>query len=229
MLGLGILLSILWTANAEAGPLSRACATLVKSSPELLKKCVSHSEFFELTTAFIQECTSFHSDVDIRMKCLKSGANLDILKVCKAAKWSLDGTLTCMRSYPTQELMRSCKKISADEEQQIRCVRSGVDQSQVEACLHMSNDLEQRFRCMKMDIPSFEAKRCERISKNEAGRYSCLQDFVAMRERDYKMDQKEVRSRMLASEKEPVYEDKDAHLYREAKWPGNLKGIQLLK
>ncbi len=93
----------------------------------------------------------------------------------------------------------------------------------------MSNNLEQRFRCMKMDIPSFEAKRCERISKNESGRYSCLQDFVAMRERDYKMDQKEVRSRMLASEQEPVYEDKDAHLHKESAWPGNLQGIPLLK
>jgi hypothetical protein len=229
MLGLGILLSILWTTGAEAGPLSRSCATLVKSNPELLKKCVSHSEFFELTAGFIQECTNFHSDVEVRMKCLKSGANLEILKVCKAAKWSLDGTLTCLRSYPSEELVRSCKKISDEEEQQIRCVRSGVDHSQVEACLTMSKNLEQRFMCMKMDIPTLEANRCERISQNEAGRYSCLQDFMAMRERDYKMDQKEVRSRMLASEKEPVYEDKDAEILHQEPWPGKLKGIPLLK
>jgi hypothetical protein len=187
--GIVIAYFLFGTELAEAGgPLARACSDLVAQDRSLLKKCVSHSEFFELNSAFIQECTRFHKDVDIRMKFLKSGANLEILQICKGAKWSMNGTLTCLRSYPTDELMRSCKKISPSEEDQIRCVRAGVDHSQVESCLALSKDLEQRFRCMKMGVPSFEAKRCERIGKTENDKFSCLQEFVAMRERDYKLD-----------------------------------------
>jgi hypothetical protein len=216
------------TELAEAGPLARACSELVEADRPLLKKCVSHSEFFELNSAFINECTKFHKNIDIRMKCLKSGANLEILQVCKTAKWSIEGTLTCLRSYPTDELMRSCKKISSSEEDQIRCVRSGADHSQVESCLTFSNKMEQRFRCMKMDVPSFEAKRCERISNSENGRFSCLQDFIASRERDYREDQAEVRGRMLASESEPVYMDVDSK--SQQRMPASKKpGIELLK
>lgn len=229
MIRLSLFLFLFLGAEAEAGPLSRACSQMVKSNPAELKKCVSHAEFFELNAAFVQECTKFHSDVEVRMKCLKSGANLETLQICKSAKWSLDGTLTCLRSYPTEDLMKSCRKISSDEEQQIRCLRSGVDHSQVEACLSFSEKLEQRFLCMKMDVPTFEAKRCERISKDEKSRFSCLQDFVAMRERDYKLDQQEVRSRMLASEKEPVLVDDAEEAQWVDPWPGNRKGIELLK
>ncbi len=229
MIRYAFFLMMILTGSAEAGPLSRACSQLVKSNPAELKKCVSHSEFFELNAAFVQECTKFHSDVEVRMKCLKSGANLDTLKICKSAGWTLDGTLTCLRSYPTEDLMKSCRKISSDEEQQIRCLRSGVDHTQVEACLSFSKNLDQRFQCMKMDVPTFEAKRCERIAKDEKSRFSCLQDFVAMRERDYKLDQQEVRSRMLASDKEPVYIDDSETVELVEPWPGNRKGIELLK
>ncbi len=187
--------------EAEAkSSLAVACQQLVKNDKTLLPKCVSHGEFFELNSEFVSACTKFHDDVEIRMRCLKSGANMEILKLCQSAGWSLDGTLTCLRAYPTSDGMKACKALSEMEEEQIRCVRMGREKAQVDSCVALAASAEERLHCLQMDIPYFEANRCSKNYKDNTNRFHCLENYVAQRENEFRRDQAEVRGRVLASE-----------------------------
>lgn len=201
MLRLALLTLLLLPASAEASSLATACRALTNGDSTLTKKCVSHGEFFEVKASLVQGCTSFHGDVEIRMRCLKSGADTDILRLCQSAGWTLDGTLTCLRAYPTEPVIKSCKKLSPEEDEQIRCVRLGREAAQIDSCREMSFDPAARFQCLQMDVPVFEARRCTVSHKTVSKRMGCLENFVARREGEYLQDQRELK-RSLASSNE---------------------------
>lgn len=190
--------------HAEGSPLTKACHRLTQGNGELTRKCAHHAEYFELRAAFVEACSAFNRDLDVRMKCLKSGANLEILEICQSSGWSLNGTLTCLRSYPTRESMGACKKFGANEEEQIRCLRLGREVPQVATCMEIGHDQASRFSCLQMDIPVFEARRCSRKNKSQEGLTSCFEDVVAEREGEYWRDQNALRGRGLASENPPI-------------------------
>lgn len=195
------------TQEAHAAPLNTACSKMVNGEQTGLRKCVSHGESFELKSEFVDACTAFSPDLEIRWRCLKSGANLEILQLCKSSGWSQNGKLTCLRSYPSKEILAACKKFGRDEEEQIRCLRLGREPPQMVACMNIGSDQKSRFSCLQMDVPAMEAHSCNAKNSSTDGRLGCLENFVAAREGEYWNDQKELRGRSLASENpisEPV-------------------------
>lgn len=197
-------LSILVTnadARAASAPLSisTACRQLANGDSALTRKCVSHSNYYELKAELVQGCTQLAPDTDTRMKCLKSGADAEALRVCRIGKWTVPGTLTCLRAYPTEPLVKACQELSRDEEDQLRCVRLGREATQVEACLEVGFDPATRLQCIQHDVPQFEARRCTVKEKSAAARMGCLENFVAEREGKYRREQDSLR-RSIASE-----------------------------
>lgn len=189
-----LVLALLLPQLSFAASVVKQCRQLTNGDLELAKKCVNHSEFFELNGAFVSACTAFSEDVDLRFRCLKSGANLDILTICRQADWSLDATLSCLRSYPTPESMKACRAFSADEKEQIRCLRVGRESAQIEACTRLTKNPAQRFDCLQMDVPALEANRCGE-KRDTQSRMLCLQQYVADREGDFSTYQAELRKR----------------------------------
>lgn len=169
-------------STAQAASLRNACMEFSAGDRDAAKKCIAHGESFELNGEFVTAVTKYSSVPEVRMKVLKSGANLEILKVCQATGWSLDHQITCMRSYPTEELIKACRKISGDEEEQLRCVRVGREPNQVLGCISFSDKLDTRFTCLENDMPVAETRFCSRNSKNEKARLACMEEFVAKRD-----------------------------------------------
>jgi hypothetical protein len=209
-----ICLCLLPPPLAEARTLVAACRDLVNGDKKLTRNCVNHGEFFELKAAYVRACLEFHREVDVRMRCLKSGADLEILEICRNSGWSLNSTLSCLRSYPTRELMRACKRLSEKEEEQLRCVRIGRESKQVEACLELLREPVSRLECLRMDIPVTEAKRCQARAKGAKTRIGCLERVVAEREGEYRRDQRELRMRMPASDDVPLSEEAEEEIRR---------------
>jgi hypothetical protein len=170
---------------------------------------VSHSNYYELKAELVQGCTKLAADTDTRMKCLKSGADAEALRVCRLGKWTVPGTLTCLRAYPTEPLVKACQELSQDEDEQLRCVRLGREATQVEACLEIGFDPTTRLQCLQHDVPQFEARRCAVAGKSAAARMNCLEDFVARRERNYRQEQNSLR-RSIASESPAEAEETEA-------------------
>lgn len=211
-----LILLLLSTAPASAASVWENCQTLAKGHKGHTQTCANHVKFYEVVSATIDACTAFSEDVDVRLRCLKSGANSEIVSLCRGAGWSVDGTLTCMRSYPTKDTLRDCKRLGPNEEEQIRCVRIGRESAQILGCTEMMPDPASRLFCLQMDVPSFEARRCGVAHKRTRDRIECLEDYVARREGDYQQDQKELRTRTLASEPAKV---EPIHVWT----PGKLK------
>lgn len=191
-----LLLQIFFTA--QAATLRSACMEFSAGDRETARKCIAHGESFELNGEFVSAVTSYSADPEVRMKVLKSGANAQILQMCKATGWKLDHQISCMRSYPTEELMKACRKISNDEEEQLRCVRIGREPSQVKACAFFSKNVDHRFACMESDLPVAEARFCAK--QGEHNLVACMNEYVAKRDGTWNA------SRALASE--PSFEPK---------------------
>jgi hypothetical protein len=181
-------------SSAQAASLRNACLEFAAGDHQVARKCISHGESFELNGEFVSAVTKFSRDPEVRMKVLKSGANTEILALCKATGWSLDHQISCMRSYPTESIMKACRKISGDEEEQLRCVRIGREPQQVLGCAKFSRNVDNRFRCMEEDLPAQEARACAKRNKSEKARMACLDEFVAKRDGAWAPD------RSLASE-----------------------------
>jgi hypothetical protein len=169
-------------SSAQAASLRNACLEFAAGDRQVARKCISHGESFELNGEFVSAVTKFSSDPEVRMKVLKSGANAEILRLCKATGWSLDHQLSCMRSYPTEEIMKACRKISGEEDEQLRCVRIGREPPQIVGCARFSRNIDHRFSCMEEDMPVQEARACARKNKSENARMDCLNEFVAKRD-----------------------------------------------
>ena len=202
-----LLLAFLSLQTAQAGRDADACLALTNGDRVLARKCKSHLETFEQDYKFADACRTLHKDVDVRMRCLRSGANLDILEMCKSARWSLDGTLTCLRSYPSKDSIKICKQISKDEAEQLRCVRTGKESTQIQACMDLVEKKDQRFECLQKDVPIAEVRRCGKISKGGEAKIGCLESYMALMEDRAKSNRKELIDRQLASESDPIYAD----------------------
>lgn len=189
------LLLLQFFTTAQAASLRDACREFSFGEGAAMRKCMSHSESFELNGEFVSAVNSYSRDPEVRMKVLKSGANLETLKICRATGWSLDNQISCMRPYPTEEIMKACRKISGDEEEQLRCVRIGREPNQILGCAKFSRNIDHRFSCMEEDLPVVDARICAKKNKTEAGRMKCLQEFVAKRDGTW-----EPTGRALASE-----------------------------
>lgn len=206
---IGILVTSAEAWAAAPVSVSTACRQLSNGESALTRKCVSHSNYYELKAELVQGCTKLAADTDTRMKCLKSGADAEALRVCRIGKWTVPGTLTCLRAYPTEPLVKACQELSQDEDEQLRCVRLGREATQVEACLEIGFDSTTRLQCLQHDVPQFEARRCAVAEKSAAARMDCLEDFVAHREKDYRNEQGHLR-RSIASEG-PGKAEEEAH------------------
>lgn len=193
-----LLLSAFLSTPAEATGLRAACNEFAGRDRAALKKCVAHGELFELNGAIVQACTAFSRDPDYRMKCLKSGADVETVKLCRTTGWTIDNVASCLRYYPTAELIKSCKDLSADEEEQIKCVRLGREPSQVKACVVSVESLKGRMLCLEKDVAVAEARICSRKNRGEKARLGCMEEFVAKRDGTYFREDKV--SRSLASE-----------------------------
>jgi len=188
------------TTPSHASKAGEACAKLTKNDKSLTKKCLHHLISFELDHLFADACTHMHSDVDVRMRCLRSGANLDTVTICRGAKWSLNGTLTCLRSYPSKEIIAKCQSFLRTEEDQLRCIRSGRDGSQIQACLDYVQDKDQRFICLGMDLAKEDTRFCARKNPTAGGRMDCLEKIASEQKRRVKEYEGEARTRALASD-----------------------------
>lgn len=196
---------ILLSSPTHASQAAEACLKLTKNDKSLAKKCHAHLVNFELDHKFAEACTQIHNDVDVRMRCLRSGANLDTVKICKGAKWSLDGTLTCLRSYPSREIIAKCQSFLRTEEDQLRCVRSGRDGNQIQACLDYVQDKDQRFICLGMDLAKEDTGFCARKNPSAGSRMQCLERIAKEQERRVREYEGESRARALASDAEPIF------------------------
>jgi hypothetical protein len=185
MLFLVLFISILLSPSAGAVSLKEACRSFALADGTVEKKCIGHGQYFELHGDFVAACTDFSPDPDVRMRCLKSGANLETLRLCQSTGWELDNILSCMRSYPTPGVIAACKKISPDEAEQLRCVRVVREASQVAGCISFARSLENRIECLERDLPVQEAKFCARRNRDENGRMDCLHEYVARRDGIY--------------------------------------------
>lgn len=180
-----LLLTVFALAPAQASGSKDACALFARGDQEAAARCVSHSQFFELTNEFIKACGAFSANAEVRMKCLQSGANAGTLELCQKAGWNLESTLSCLRAYPTASRMKACKKMVSGQENQVRCLRIGRETNQVKACTEYFKRTENRFECLENDMPIAEAKTCARGNKGESGRRSCMENFVAKRDGRY--------------------------------------------
>ena len=204
---LGLVVLSFHAEAARAHKIADACQALANGDRDLITKCVNHAELFELEATFIRTVVAFHNDVEVRMKALKSGANVDTIQLCKSLGWSLENTLSCLRAYPTPELLRGCKKLSKVEDEQLRCVRYGREVSQVNACETMSENSGDRFRCLELDVPALAAINCRNKSSAVTGRFHCLEQFVRARTEENERDSQQMRREALARIADPANAD----------------------
>jgi hypothetical protein len=198
-----LLVALFFGNPAEASKNGDSCLALTNGDRELARKCFRHLTDFDLDYHYANACSKFSTNVENRMRCLRSGANLETFNICQQAKFSLDGTLTCLRSYPTPETMKRCKNISTQEDDQLRCIRTGRGPDQMQACVDFFRDKEEIFACLSLDLPAHETRRCGKKGKT----LDCMQHALAVHEGRANDEMKELRGRELASETDPIFAD----------------------
>ncbi|MGZ3693308.1 MAG: hypothetical protein ACXWQO_03830 [Bdellovibrionota bacterium] len=203
-----LLLLITLPVEANAGSkIADACGRLTARDPELTRNCVNHAELFEVDSEYIGAVVQFNPSVEIRMKALKSGANVETLNLCKSLGWSTDNTLSCLRSYPTPEIIKSCKKLSPKQEEQLRCIREGRESTQVDACTTQSDLVSERFTCLDLNVPTLATINCNNLHSTFTARMACMKKEVLAREEEFQRDQTAMRERVKAIKLDPTYGD----------------------
>ncbi len=162
-------------ARGANNSVNEACKRLCETESECVRKCVAHAELFELKSDLIDNVADWTPVVETRMKVLRTGANNEILALCKQTGWSLDNMLTCLRSYPTKEVIRECKKLSSLQEEQVRCIRLGKTSAEIEACSLLVPASNQRLECLSRTITAQETRECRKYGMNSQQRMNCLE------------------------------------------------------
>jgi hypothetical protein len=176
----------------------RLCSALAKGDGHVERSCRAHSVNFESPPQLIEACTKLDPNPDVRIRCLRSGANLEVFALCRSLNFNLSNTLTCLRSYPTSELLTACQKGGSGEEFLMACLRSGREPAQISACTQLFNQPSERAKCWVFNIPHLQASVCGRRNSSSA-RFDCLKEEVASQEYDARLDQRDLK-RSLASE-----------------------------
>jgi hypothetical protein len=177
-----------------------ACRRLCENEAECLRRCISHSELFELNADFVNACTDYNPSVEVRMKVLRSGATRDLLPLCKDTGWGIDNVLICLRSYPTPEVLKACKKLSPKEEDQVRCLRSGNTNAQIEGCFKFGDSTKERLSCLDYHLDIAQPRRCREKASSAEGRLACMDQTKKEKERETREHLEETRKRVLADE-----------------------------
>jgi hypothetical protein len=191
-----ILVGLLLPAQAANNSVNVACKRLCDTQSECVRKCVAHAELFELNSDFVNATADWSPDPEIRMKVLRTGANVEILALCKQTGWSLDNMLTCLRSYPTPEVIKSCKKLSTGQEEQVRCIRMGKTSAEIEACTLLAPSASQRLECLGKEVTAQETRECRRLGPDIQQRMQCLDRARKNVEAEAKEFQDEARHRV---------------------------------
>jgi hypothetical protein len=213
---ISLLLGLL-PAPAWSGTMAHdACRGLCEGESDCLRRCVSHVELFELSADFVNACAAFHSDPEVRLKVLRSGATRDLFPLCKDTGWGIDNVLTCLRSLPTPEVIKACKKLSPKEEDQVRCLRSGTTHVQIEACRNFGATPSERLQCLDYHLDAHVARRCSQGKNTEAQRLQCLNQAKADFDAETRKFENEARKRILA-------EDAEKKRLQERRMPASTK------
>lgn len=174
---------VLWTlsillaqsASAANNAVHDACKRLCDQESECVHKCVAHAELFELRAEFINAVTDFTKRTDDRMRALRSGADLQILSLCKDVGWSLDNKMICLRSYPTPEVIRNCKRLSPREEEQVQCVRLGKTEAEINECIQLVPGSDRRLECLQRGVTARETRSCREGGGDTYEKMKCLE------------------------------------------------------
>ncbi|HEY8278391.1 MAG TPA: hypothetical protein VIH99_02125 [Bdellovibrionota bacterium] len=179
-----------------------SCRRICSGDSECAGKCTSHVDLFELQTDFLSSVAAWNVSTDDRMKAVRSGANREVLDLCRSTGWSLDNIFTCLRSYPTPDVIQSCKKLSPRQEEQVRCVRAGKSSAEVDACASAFPGSDMSLHCLEMQVTAQETRWCRERKGGSAERMSCLEDHVAIRQRDTREFEEEIRRAAAREEAE---------------------------
>lgn len=178
-----------------------ACKRLCDSESECVRKCVSQAELFELRSDFIDASTAWGKTAEVRMRVLRSGANIDTIALCKTTGWSEENKLTCLRSYPTPSMLKLCKKLSSREEEQVQCLRTGKTEAEVDACINLVPGTDLRLECLHKDTTALETRQCNRNGLDSRARMNCLQRWQMAHEEEAKAFEREVRQRVAEEQR----------------------------
>jgi hypothetical protein len=162
------------TAWAGNNAVNEACKRLCNVESGCVRRCVGHAELFELKSDFINAVADWTKTPDDRMTALRSGANLEILSLCKQTGWSLDNMMICLRSYPTPEVIKACKKLSPLQEEQVRCVRRGKTDAEVEACNRLVPGSDRRLECLDRNVTAQDVTTCREEGGDSYEKMRCL-------------------------------------------------------
>ncbi|RZA05406.1 MAG: hypothetical protein EOP11_12895 [Proteobacteria bacterium] len=177
-----ILILTLSTALAEAAGSLELCRALGRNDPVAADRCATHVRFFETPPQVIEACTKFSDSLDLRFRCLKSGASLEVYQLCSATGWSMEVKISCLRAYPSKEILQACKRLGGDENRQLQCVRMGREAGQISGCTEMMPDAESRLQCMQANVPTFNARLCGVAHKKIRDRLECLEAYAEERD-----------------------------------------------
>jgi len=167
-------------AHAANNAVNLACKSLCNAESDCVRRCVGQAELFELKPEFISAVAEWTQKPDDRMRALRSGANLEILDLCKQTGWSLDNMMVCLRSYPTFEVIKSCKRLSPLQEEQVRCVRMGKTDAEVESCRKLFPGTDRRLECLSRNVVAYDIDHC-RPYGDTAAKARCLEAAEAVR------------------------------------------------
>ena len=179
--------------SAANNAVHEACKRLCDNESECVRKCVGHAELFELRADFINAVADFTKKTDDRMRALRSGADLEILALCKGTGWSLDNKMICLRSYPTPEVIRNCKRLSPREEEQVHCVRLGKSEADVDACIRIVPGTDRRLECLERGVTAKDAGDCHEQGGDTYEKMKCLEKAELARMDQGKRQQLDVR------------------------------------
>lgn len=167
-------------AHAVNNAVNLACKALCNSENDCVRRCVGQAELFELRPEFINAVTDWTKKPDDRMRALRSGANQEILDLCKQTGWSLDNMMICLRSYPTFDVIRNCKKLSPLQEEQVRCVRMGKTDAEIESCSKLFPGSDRRLECLSRNVVASDIDHCRHYG-DTAAKARCLEAAEAVR------------------------------------------------
>jgi hypothetical protein len=123
-----LLIVCLASVAAEAAPAAlAACRELGRNDPVATDRCLTHVKLFETPGDIIAACSTMSQSFDVRFRCLKSGADMEALRLCVASGWSVENKLSCLRASPGKRTMRACLAAGGREEEMLECVRLGRD------------------------------------------------------------------------------------------------------
>ncbi len=187
-------------ALAEQAPESpamlEACKKLANFSKEETKRCMEYTDLLELDVRAIENCRNFSSSVESRVNCVKSGAAQEMMKTCKALKWTEQNTLTCFRAAQNKDTLKLCAQFSKDEDTQVSCLRYGRELALIEACRNISSNNEDKLQCLSIDAPAQDTRDCIRAKKNVRARFNCIKNVDLTTEKDYQRDMSEARAKI---------------------------------